>query len=589
MNKIIFSLTFLLSFSFAFGQWSVLDTDPRYLKNKANNHSYQPFTQAEWNASNFASAKDMQWFNDARYGMFISYGLSSYVNKDLSWPIVINHKMPDPGHGTYPDSAWQKTWPSLWKMEKFNAAEWVQIAKDAGMKYMVIIVKHHDGFHLWDTKFSDFKITNTPFKRDYLRELVDACHKAKMPIGIYYSQRDWYHPDYAPYDTTKVDRTPAPPFVKAKPGQELVQGPTHKKYIEYQYNVIRELLTNYGKIDLFWFDALWFGGMFTADMWDAENLTRMMRKLQPHIIINNRASIPGDYDTPEQRIGMYQSRPWESCMTLNGSWAFDPVPPMKTTKTLIREMLAAAAGNGNVLLSWGAKFDGAFDSAQKDTLLNVGKWLKKNGQAYYETRGGPWMPDQNFGSVYKQNQVYLYVYDWKPEGLLLPFLKNNAITKMAFLNIPEKVSWKMSGQNLQITKPQKPDNIVTIIAITLSKPVTQIIESNVATIFDDPAFGNKYFTKEIKNSEWDHKEYNIDLGKAMNVTGIRIYENGRAITVSTSANATDWQEAGQAVGESTDIPITTFSTGAYLPGKHLRYIRLKADNPSSLKLDLYVK
>ncbi len=589
MNKTIFSLIFLLSFSFSFGQWSVLDTDPRYLKNKTNNHSYQPFTQAEWNASNFASAKDMQWFNDARYGMFISYGLSSYVNKDLSWPIIINHKMPDPSNGDYPDSAWQKTWPSLWKLEKFNAAEWVQIAKDAGMKYMVIIVKHHDGFHMWDTKFSDFKITNTPFKRDYLRELVDACHKAKMPIGIYYSQRDWYHPDYAPYDTTMVDRTPEPPFVIAKPGKELVQGPTHKKYIGYQYNVIRELLTNYGKIDIFWFDALWFGGMYTADMWDAENLTRMIRKLQPHIIINNRASVPGDYDTPEQRIGMYQSRPWESCMTLNGSWAFDREPPMKTTKTLIREMLAAAAGNGNVLLSWGAKFDGEFDQAQKDTLLNIGSWLKKYGIAYYGTKGGPWMPNRDFGAVYKNNKIYLYVFNWKPEGLLLPLMKDNAVSSISLLNVNEKAVWKMAGQNLQIMKPETPNDIVTLVAITLRKPVAAVMENNALSIFDDEAFGRKFFTKAINENDWNKNEYTIDLGKAENVTGIRIYESGKNITITTSSDGQSWQNAGEAVGDASDIPVTTFTTGAYVPGKFLRYIRLKTNNPSNLKLDLYLK
>ena len=573
----------------SFGQWSVLDDDPRLKRHKSEWFIWQPFTQAEWDASNFAPAKDMEWFQDLRYGMFISYGLSSYVHKDLSWPIVYDHKLPDPGHGAYPDSAWQITWPSLWKMEKFNATEWVQIAKDAGMKYMIIIVKHHDGFHMWDTKYSDFKITNSPFKRDYLRELADACHKANMPIGIYYSQRDWYHPYYEPVDTTIGERIPEAPLFQVKPGKKFAMGASHQKYIEYQYNVIRELLTNYGKIDMFWFDAAWFGGMYRSEMWDSENLTRMMRKLQPHMIINNRASIPGDYDTPEQRIGMYQKRPWESAMTLNGIWAFDPSYPVKTTKNLIREMLVAGSGNGNVLLSWGAKFDGEFDKAQTDTLLKIGSWLKKYGAAYYGARGGPWMPDRKFGSVYKNNMVYLYVYDWNQDGLLLPFFKDNAVLKMSFLNVNEKVNWKMTGPNLHVLKPKNPDDIVTIVALTLRKPVTRVLESGVATIFDDPAYGSKLLTKEIMDNDWSNGEYTIDLGEDKNLTGIRIYESDRAISISTSSDNKSWQDAGEAVGESADIPVTTFLTGAYVPGKPGRYLRLKTNNPSSLKLDVYTK
>jgi alpha-L-fucosidase len=164
-------------------QWSVLENDPR-----PHNYLYQRFTQAEWNASNFAKPEDMKWFTDAHYGMFITFGLSAYVNKDLSWPIVYTCKAPDRGQGAYPDSVWKK-WPSLFKLEKFNEDEWVKIAQDAGMKYIVVIARHHDGFHMWDTKYLDFKITNTPFGRDYIKELPDACHKADIRFGTYYNSK----------------------------------------------------------------------------------------------------------------------------------------------------------------------------------------------------------------------------------------------------------------------------------------------------------------------------------------------------------------------------------------------------------------
>ena len=151
---------------------------------------------------------------------------------------------------------------------------------------------------MWDTAYSDFKITKTPFGRDYLKELADACHQAEMPWGIYYAQREWYHPDYDP----------------ANP-----KGERHQRYLEYNRNVCRELCTKYGKLDFFWFDAAWWGAMFTADMWEAESLTRALRALQPHMLINNRASLPGDFDTPEQRAGFYQERAWEACLSLTES------------------------------------------------------------------------------------------------------------------------------------------------------------------------------------------------------------------------------------------------------------------------------
>lgn len=163
MNIKIAIIASLFCVNCAQAQWSVLQGDPR--RTKETSFLYQPFTQAEWDSSNFATASEMKWFNEARYGMFIHFGLSAYVNKDISWQICYIHKAPDQGHGAYADSVWQK-WPSLFRLEKFNASEWVQTARDAGMKYIVVIAKHHDGFHMWDTEFSDFKITNTPFGRD---------------------------------------------------------------------------------------------------------------------------------------------------------------------------------------------------------------------------------------------------------------------------------------------------------------------------------------------------------------------------------------------------------------------------------------
>ena len=191
---IIFSLT---GTSGIFAQWSVIEgrEKPEHIRWNL----WQEFSKKEWDASNFASKEDMEWFEDARYGMFIHFGLSTFKGKDLSWGICETRKAPDKGSGPYPDSIWT-TWPDQFVFQDFDAREWIDIAKKAGMKYIVTIAKHHDGFHMWDTEYSDFKVTNTPFGRDYLKEIADACHEAGMKFGIYYSQRDWYHPDYAPVD-----------------------------------------------------------------------------------------------------------------------------------------------------------------------------------------------------------------------------------------------------------------------------------------------------------------------------------------------------------------------------------------------------
>ncbi|KIO75800.1 hypothetical protein TH53_18625 [Pedobacter lusitanus] len=546
----------------------------------------QRFTQAEWNASNFATPKEMEWFNEARYGMFITFGLSAYVNKDLSWPILYTRKAPDSGHGSYPDSVWTK-WPSMFRLEKFDAKEWVRIAQDAGMKYIVVIAKHHDGFHLWDTEYSDFKITNTPFKRDYLKELADACHQAGMKFGIYYSQRDWHHPDYAPVDPSKIKEIADAPYYEALPGRKVTPGTSHQKYLAYQFNVVRELCTKYGKVDIFWFDAAYWGGMFTADMWDAERLTRMIRKLQPGIIINNRTGLPGDYDTPEQRVGTYQERPWESCMTLNGSWAYSPAP-IKSASVLIRELLSSASGNGNVLLSWGAHWNGQFDVSQKQTLLEIGQWLKKYGNTYYGTKGGPWIPESNYGATHRDHKIFLYVYQWKNKKLSLPVIAENKILKASFVNLSEKISWKQNADSLIFTAPAIPDSIASIIELTTQEPVKTNFYLVDKSIFSDPAYGKRIKTCHIKATSWINNQIIIDLNQIENVTGLGFHQDNKGLEFSVSADGEHWENTTKV--SNREISLTTFIAGAAIPGKEIRYIRLRTGSKlQQLGFDIYAK
>jgi alpha-L-fucosidase len=570
-------------------QWSIL-------KNDSSKHErwnlLQRFTPQEWNASNFASEKEMQWFKDAKYGMFIHFGLSTYIGKDLSWGMCYTRKAPDQGRGLIADSIWTK-YPAEFALEKFDAKLWVEIAKKSGFKYIVAIAKHHDGFHLWNTKYSDFNIMNTPFGRDYLKELADACHAAGMKFGIYYSQRDWYHPDYAPVDTALIDRIPEPPFYKAKPAvKKVVAGPSHQKYIDYQFNAVKELCTNYGKVDVFWFDACWWGEMFTADMWESEKLTRMIRQLQPGVIINNRASIPGDFDTPEQKIGAYQSpRAWESCMTLCGSWSWSATP-VKSKKTLIKMLTSTADGNGNMLLSWGPKWDGAFDPVQVDRLEELGVWLKQYGHTIYNTKGGPWYPADWGGSAYRNKTAFLHITSATTEKLMLPAVNNKIISAKCLTG--GTVSFQQTSKAVTVDLSKVKRNVdAVIIELTFQNKISEMASAkSTLSKFSDPVYG-KIISEKLAFTSGSNTEI-IDLGKMFSVTGVDIRNKNSTTKTSSryivevSEDAKKWMtvEQTEKAFQQWEVTVAEFNAGILLPGVKARYIKISRQSKENEPLQL---
>lgn len=449
----------------AFAQWAVLDSDPRP---REPAHLYHAFSSEEWDRYEGAPEESIRKFRGSRYGLFIHYGLSSFEGADLSWSRM-THAFPDPGKGSIPDDEYDG-FAQRFQMERFDADEWVGMAKRAGMKYIVAVAKHHDGFHMWDTAHSDFKITNSPFGRDYLKELAEACRKADMPLGVYYSQRDWHHPDYQPLDTAVARPTSRPPFWRLSPGSVRRAGPRHPSYIRYLHDTVIELMTGYGKIDVLWWDALWWGGMYHADMWDAESIERNVRRLQPGILINNRASLPGDFDTPEQRLGMFQDdRPWESCISLGPHWAWSP-GEVKSKAEIIRLLVSTAVGDGNLLISTGARPDGSFDPEHVGRLMEVGDWLVTYGQTIYGTRGGPWKPGDWGGSTQVGSTAYLHVTSWPDGDLVLP-VSTVAIRDASLMTGNGEVSIVTIGADLRIGV-QEPDRdpIDTIIRLDLGDP-----------------------------------------------------------------------------------------------------------------------
>jgi len=389
-----------------------------------------------------AEAEDVQAWRRMRFGLFIHWGPVSLKGTEIGWSRG-GERRGRTGTGSIPFEVYDNLYKDF-NPVKFNADEWVQIAKAAGMKYLVFTSKHHDGFSMFDSRVTNYKISNSPFKRDVVKELADACHKAGLKLGYYYSPVDWYHPDY---------RTE-----------------NHARYIKFMHDQLREICSNYGKIDIIWFDGL--GG--TAEDWDSPNLFKMIRRLQPHVIINNRAGLPADHDTPEQRIGKFQiDRPWETCMTICRQWAWKPDDNMKSLKQCIDTLVRVVGGDGNFLFNVGPMPDGRIEPRQVERLEEMGAWLKQYGQTIYGTRGGPFRPGTWGASTHKGHRIYVHVLNWSDERLTLPAIPKRIIAGNVLTGGEATVKQTDETIEISVSKAHRQE-IDTIIELKLNGPAGEI-------------------------------------------------------------------------------------------------------------------
>jgi alpha-L-fucosidase len=412
----------------------------------------------------------MGWFRRARFGMFIHWGIYAIPGGEWNGKPVdgIGEWIMNNGH--IPVADYEKL-AGQFNPVKFNASEWVRIAKDAGVRYIVITSKHHDGFSMFDSQVSDYTIVkSTPLKRDPIKELAAACKEAGVTFCFYHSIMDWHHPD--------AQRIGYPDYNNA------LSNSNFPRYVaNYLKPQVKELLTNYGHIGILWFDGEWIKD-WKADM--GRDLYAFCRSIQPSLIVNNRVGkarnsmqgmdkgegAVGDYGTPEQEIpatGFGSGVDWESCMTMNDTWGFKKNDHnWKSTATIVRMLIDCASKGGNLLLNVGPTPEGQIPAASVERLAEVGKWMKANSDAIYGTTASPFK-QLSFGKcTQKPGKLFLHVLNWPGEGMLVVPIRNSVKRAYMLSEASQALETKASERGLEITLPRSaPDPIASVLTLEI--------------------------------------------------------------------------------------------------------------------------
>ncbi|MDR1860676.1 MAG: alpha-L-fucosidase [Bacteroidales bacterium] len=390
----------------------------------------------EYSKPSSADNRIERW-KDARFGMFIHWGPVALKGTEIGWSR--GQQVPVEEY----DNLYKQFNPV-----KFNADEWVGVAKAAGMKYIVLTTKHHDGFCLWNTRQTTHNIMNSPFGRDVVKELAEACRRQGIPFGTYYSTCDWHHPD----------------FPLTSPGGKVRRETSDiENYTLYLKRQVAELIVNYGPLFCLWFDV-----PQEFDKARGERVIDFVRQLQPDVVINNRTGAPGDFGTPEQKVGEFNNnRPWETCMTIGDQWAWKPNERVKSLEQCLHALIRSVGGDGNFLFNVGPKPDGQIEPLQVERLKEMGEWLQKYGYTIYETRGGPVKPTDWGVSTRKGNKIYLHILKWDADKvkITLPPLGDAKITACKLVD----------GGKIKLTT-QKDGKFRIEFASKELKPVNTIIE-----------------------------------------------------------------------------------------------------------------
>ncbi len=419
-------------------------------------------TQAEKDAR-------MKWWKEARFGLFLHWGSYSVAAGEWHGKDGYAEWIREEAHIPLPE---YEQFSHEFNPVDFNADKWVSMAKNAGMKYIVITSKHHEGFNMFASKYSDYNIMNSPFHRDPMKELAAACKRQGMTFCFYHSIMDWHHPDYLPRRSWE-DR-PA-------------DGANFRRFVQYLQNDVTQLLTEYGPIGVMWFDGQWEQ---TWNHEDGQALYDLCRKLQPNVIVNNRVDVgrsgvagmvtaegtAGDYGTPEQEIppqgmpGTY----WETCMTMNDHWGYNKNDHnYKSSEDLIRKLVDISSKGGNFLLNIGPTAQGDFPPEAQQRLADLGAWMKVNSRAIYSTDASPFpsLPwgRCTLGKAAGHPVLYLQVFDWPRDGrLVVPGIGNRPIRAYTLSAPGKSLKVTRNDADLVVDVPgQAPDAICSVVALEI--------------------------------------------------------------------------------------------------------------------------
>lgn len=417
-------------------------------------------------------AERMQWWTEARFGMFIHWGLYALPARH-EW-VRHNERITNEEYQKYFDH---------FNPDMFDPHTWAKMAKEAGMKYVVLTTKHHEGFCLWDSKYTDYKAPNTLIKKDLLREYVDAFRAEGLKVGFYYSLIDWHHPDFT------IDRVHP---LRLDPGKDtdeayarLNKGRDMSKYRQYIKDQVTELLTNYGKISVIWFDFSYPGknGKGHED-WDSEGLLKMVRKLQPGIIVDDRLDLKDveggwDFTSPEQykvdKWPEYNGKrvPWETCQTFSGSWGYyRDENTWKSPAQLLELLIESVSKGGNLLLNVGPTARGVFDQRAQDRLKAMGDWMKFNSRSIYGCTQAPdeFKAPANTLLTYnpKTNVLYVHLLSYPMGKLSLSF--GDRVDYVQFLHDASEIRFTNKNGICDLSLPiQKPNVEIPVLEVFLKK------------------------------------------------------------------------------------------------------------------------